>query len=102
MRELAMVLFILEAVVLCLYVEQISAFFGDDSKNFPSFATSSEQSLLEENVWPSIYDCLCQVSGSLGDCSCDVESVDSYNSRLIYPQIRELTYRSSSYVILPE
>ncbi len=43
--------------------------------------------------WLGIQDCLCQVSGSLGDCTCDVESIDSYNSRLIYPALRELTYR---------
>jgi len=52
-----------------------------------------QSSASEENDWLGVQDCLCQVSGSLGDCGCDVESIDSYNSRLIYPALRELTYR---------
>ncbi|KAF7251845.1 ERO1-like protein alpha [Varanus komodoensis] len=34
--------------------------------------------------------CFCQVTGHLDDCSCDVETVDTYNNFKIFPRLQKL------------
>uniref|UniRef100_A0A670HP84 ERO1-like protein alpha n=1 Tax=Podarcis muralis TaxID=64176 RepID=A0A670HP84_PODMU len=34
--------------------------------------------------------CFCQVTGHLDDCTCDVETIDSYNNRKIFPSLQKL------------
>ncbi|KAM6467400.1 ERO1-like protein alpha [Liasis olivaceus] len=34
--------------------------------------------------------CFCQVTGHLDDCTCDVETIDTFNNYKIFPQLQEL------------
>uniref|UniRef100_A0A8D0BTH8 ERO1-like protein alpha n=1 Tax=Salvator merianae TaxID=96440 RepID=A0A8D0BTH8_SALMN len=34
--------------------------------------------------------CFCQVTGHLDDCTCDVETIDSYNNYKIFPRLQKL------------
>ncbi|XP_055010861.1 LOW QUALITY PROTEIN: ERO1-like protein alpha [Boleophthalmus pectinirostris] len=34
--------------------------------------------------------CFCQVSGELDDCTCDVETIDRFNNKLIFPKLQNL------------
>ncbi|XP_033841861.1 ERO1-like protein alpha [Periophthalmus magnuspinnatus] len=34
--------------------------------------------------------CFCQVSGELDDCTCDVETIDHFNNKLIFPKLQTL------------
>ena len=44
--------------------------------------------------------CLCEVGGEIGDCGCDVESVEDYNARLIYPLLQQLRHRSNTEIVV--
>lgn len=35
-------------------------------------------------------ECLLQVTGTLDDCACDVETIDSFNKREIFPKLQKL------------
>ncbi|XP_034536913.1 ERO1-like protein alpha [Notolabrus celidotus] len=34
--------------------------------------------------------CFCQVTGDLDDCTCDVETIDSFNNQQLFPQLKKL------------
>uniref|UniRef100_A0A8C1XN04 ERO1-like protein alpha n=1 Tax=Cyprinus carpio TaxID=7962 RepID=A0A8C1XN04_CYPCA len=34
--------------------------------------------------------CFCQVTGNLDDCACDVETIDSFNNKEIFPKLQKL------------
>uniref|UniRef100_A0A8C2IT84 ERO1-like protein alpha n=1 Tax=Cyprinus carpio TaxID=7962 RepID=A0A8C2IT84_CYPCA len=34
--------------------------------------------------------CFCQVTGTLDDCACDVETIDSFNNKEIFPKLQKL------------
>ncbi|KAG1973050.1 ERO1-like protein beta [Pimephales promelas] len=34
--------------------------------------------------------CFCQVTGDLDDCACDVETIDSFNNKEIFPKLQKL------------
>uniref|UniRef100_A0A3Q3GSS4 ERO1-like protein alpha n=1 Tax=Labrus bergylta TaxID=56723 RepID=A0A3Q3GSS4_9LABR len=34
--------------------------------------------------------CFCQVTGDLDDCTCDVETIDSFNNELLFPKLQTL------------
>ncbi|XP_076151718.1 ERO1-like protein alpha isoform X1 [Alosa pseudoharengus] len=34
--------------------------------------------------------CFCQVTGSLEDCACDVETIDSFNNKQLFPKLQKL------------
>lgn len=34
--------------------------------------------------------CFCQVTGSLEDCACDVETIDAFNNEQLFPKLKEL------------
>uniref|UniRef100_A0A4W4FR51 ERO1-like protein alpha n=1 Tax=Electrophorus electricus TaxID=8005 RepID=A0A4W4FR51_ELEEL len=38
----------------------------------------------------AIHRCFCKVTGSLDDCACDVETIDSFNNRKLFPQLQKL------------
>jgi len=37
--------------------------------------------------------CFCQLKGDIDDCSCTVESVDSFNNHKVYPRLDNLLHR---------
>ena len=39
-------------------------------------------------------ECFCQLTGYLDDCSCEIEVLDSYNNKVIYPQLHQLLQRN--------
>ncbi|KAF5901718.1 ERO1-like protein alpha, partial [Clarias magur] len=34
--------------------------------------------------------CFCKVTGTLDDCACDVETIDTFNNRKLFPQLQKL------------
>ncbi|XP_056134955.1 ERO1-like protein alpha [Lampris incognitus] len=39
---------------------------------------------------PAERGCFCQVTGSLDDCACDVETIDAFNNNQLYPKLQSL------------
>jgi len=38
--------------------------------------------------------CFCQLTGYLDDCSCEIEVLDKYNNKIIYPQLYQILQRN--------
>ena len=39
-------------------------------------------------------ECFCQLTGYLDDCSCEIETLDKYNNKVIYPQLHQILERN--------
>ncbi|KAJ8289054.1 hypothetical protein COCON_G00017130 [Conger conger] len=39
---------------------------------------------------PAAHRCFCQVTGHLDDCTCDVESIDAFNNKQLFPKLQKL------------
>ena len=39
-------------------------------------------------------ECFCQLTGFLDDCSCEIETLDKYNNKVIYPQLHQILERN--------
>ncbi|MCL4117333.1 UNVERIFIED_CONTAM: hypothetical protein GTU68_029206 [Idotea baltica] len=67
---------IFKCLLLLLPMIVLASWFQDTSKSKENFQTEN--------------NCFCQLKGIVDDCSCSIETIDSFNNLKIYPRLRSI------------
>ncbi|XP_071963231.1 ERO1-like protein beta isoform X2 [Antedon mediterranea] len=71
-------------VVLCWMIFYSLILSTNSFNQIPAFTATGKESEAPGST------CFCQLSGTVDDCDCEVQSVDSFNNYKIYPVLRSL------------